>query len=283
MAVDEGGHILFQGQSGAANLVSTPDIRLRNNLAHATEGCPRADYVCGCFAGLISDETRRRGEDHLRNLFPHAKVRAEPDYVAALYAAPPETDVCVIAGTGSLVCSAGPAGIVKSGGRGYLLGDFGSGFQFGRDALLRYLDEPNKVSPTLRQAVVDLFRADDEASIVAAVYKSPTPAGVLGKLAKTLGTDARDGEKYALASIERNLGHLVNVVQRHVERHIPRSERLGVSLAGGVWKAAAIFRERFAELIVEAFPDREVTVSRITRPPLQGAVELAKEISTIGH
>src|SRR5687768_11645928 len=121
LAVDFDGNIVFQGQSGAANLASTPENRLRRNLSHATDGCPHADYVCGCFAGLVSDDLRRRGEDHLKSLFPRAEVRAEPDYTAALYASPPGTDVCVIAGTGSLVCSRGADGILKSGGMGYIL------------------------------------------------------------------------------------------------------------------------------------------------------------------
>jgi N-acetylglucosamine kinase-like BadF-type ATPase len=283
LAIDEEGKVLFQGQSGAANLVSTPENRLRKNLAHATDGCPRADYVCGCFAGLISDETRHRGEEHLRQLFPSAKVRAEPDYVAAFYASPEDTDVCVIAGTGSLVCSLGPNGIVKSGGRGYILGDYGSGYHFGRDALIHYLDSPATCTENLRRAVRDLFHAEDEGTIVAAVYKSPTPAGILAKLAKALGADARDGEPYALESLERNLSLLVEVVERHVRNHVPNNGHVHISLAGGVWKAAAVLRDRFAELAAQSLPDRQVVVSRIVRPPLYGAVELAKEIGKIEH
>lgn len=279
LAVDESGAILFQGQSGAANLVSTPENRLRKNLAHATNGCPDADYVCGCFAGLISDDTRYRGEEHLHHLFPRAKVRAEPDYVAALFASPDDTDVCVIAGTGSLVCSAGAEGVVKSGGRGYILGDYGSGYQFGRDALIHYLDNRDTCSENLRRAVVDLFHTGDEGTIVAAVYKSQTPAGILAKLAKALGADARDGESYALVSLERNLALLVEVVQQHVELHVPK-DRIGISLAGGVWKIAAVLRDRFSELAGEALPGRQIAVSRIVRPPLYGAVELAKQITT---
>lgn len=279
IAIDDRGSVLFQGQSGAANLVSTPDSRLRKNLLHATQGCPPATYVCGCFAGLISDEIRRRGEDHLRHLFPRAAVRAEPDYTAAVYASPSDTDVCVIAGTGSLVCSRGPNGIVKSGGRGFILGDFGSGYQFGRDALTHYLDDPAGATATLRKAVLDIFEATDEGTVVAAVYKSPTPAGVLGKFAKTLGADARDGEPYALKSLEYNLARLTDTVERHVKRHLPNSTHLAISLAGGLWKASPVFRDRFGELLQQRFPSRNVTVTRLTRPPLYGAVELAKEMS----
>jgi len=77
--------------------------------------------------------------------------------------------------------------IVKSGGRGYILGDFGSGYQFGRDALIHYLDDPSACSPALRRAVSELFRTEDDSEIIASVYRSQTPAGILAKLAKPIG------------------------------------------------------------------------------------------------
>lgn len=278
LAVDERGEILFQGQSGAANLVSTPENRLRKNLLHATNGCPKATYVCGCFAGLISEDLRAKGEEHLQQLFPEAIVRAEPDYTAAFYASPENTDLCVIAGTGSLVCSRGSNGILKSGGRGYILGDFGSGYQYGRDALIHYLDDPSAASSQLRRMVHEVFETSDEGTIISAVYKAQTPAGLIAKLLKALAGDVRNGERYALESVERNSRALADVVVEHVRRHLIQSERLGISLAGGVWKAAPNFRERFAEMLRESLPDREIAVQRIARPPLYGAVELAKEM-----
>lgn len=282
LAMDENGNVLFQGQAGAANLLSTPEPRLRKNLSFAVQGCPKAEYVCGCFAGLINEEVRGKGEDILRGLFPGASVRAEPDYTAALYASAPETHVCVIAGTGSLVCSRKDGKVVKSGGRGYILGDFGSGYQFGRDALIYYLDDPEHASPNLRRAVTELFGTGDEGAIVAAVYRSATPAGLLGKLAKVVGIDARAGEAYAISSVEKHVAQLVEVVKRHIHEHVPPAENLHVSLAGGVWKVAAIFRDQFGQMLGNAFPEREVTTYRIARPPLYGAVELAKELR-IGH
>jgi len=279
LAIDSSGNVVFQGQAGAANLVTTPELRIKKNLSHATEGCPSASFVCGCFAGLVSDEVRQRGEMILQQLFPAASVRAEPDYIAAFYAAPPDTDLCVIAGTGSLVCSRDGNRIVKSGGRGFLLGDYGSGYHFGRDALIHFLDHPRESSEVLRRAVWELFHSEDEGTIVSAIYKSQTPAGVLAKLAKPLGNDAKEGQAYALASLERNLGFLVEVVTRHVRRFLRPTKVLNISLTGGVWKAAPVFKSRFIELVGDAIPDREINVGRVLRPPLYGAVELAKEMS----
>ena len=278
LAVDDAGSIVFQGQSGAANLVSTPENRLRKNLTHATDGCPSASFVCGCFAGLISDEVRQKGLEHLRTLFPGAIVRAEPDYTAALYAAPPETDICVISGTGSLVCSRIGGRVVKSGGRGYLLGDVGSAYQFGRDALMYFLDNRDEASSILRHQVVDMFGTDDESAIVPTIYKAQTPATIVSKFAKSLGADSKSGHAYALESIDRNMAALAGIVARHARKHLHDRRVLNISLAGGLWKAAPLFKERFAHYTQAMLARHEVHVSKITRPPLQGAVEMAREM-----
>jgi N-acetylglucosamine kinase-like BadF-type ATPase len=278
MAVDEAGKIVFQGQSGAANLASTPENRLRKNLTHATDGCPPATHVCGCFAGLISDEIRQRGEEHLRTLFPNAAVRAEPDYTAAFYASPDETDICVIAGTGSLVCSREGDRIVKSGGRGYILGDVGSAYQFGRETLIHYMDHREEASATLRSQVLDVFGTEDEAVIVSTIYKAQTPATIVSKFAKSLGSDARVGAVYALESIDRNTAALASIIARHARQNVAGKRQLQITLAGGLWKISNLFKERLTVHLVELLDDREVHVSRIMRPPLHGAVELARKM-----
>lgn len=278
LAVDETGTIIFQGQSGAANLVSTPEARIKRNLTNATRGCARADFVCGCFAGLVGHDTKVQAEDLLRKIFPGSNVRAEPDYTAAVYSSPPATDVCVIAGTGSLVCSRSADGVVKSGGRGYILGDFGSGFHYGRDALVHYLDNPITCSAILRHTVLDVFGTDQESTIVSSLYKSGSAPQVLGRLARIVGIDASAGESYALASLERNTRALTDVVREHVARYLTPSHSLTVSLAGGMWKGSGIFRTRFQASLEEQIPDRAISVSRISKPPLYGALELAKEL-----
>ena len=104
VAVNTSGAILHQGQAGPANLANTPPGRLQNHLYRATENSPAPDFVCGCFAGLLTADDRSRANDILARTFPSAKVRSEPDYYAALMASE-DADVCVVAGTGSVVCS----------------------------------------------------------------------------------------------------------------------------------------------------------------------------------
>ena len=277
LAVDADGNIVFKGQSGPANLTSTPESRLRRNLASALKGCPPVAAACGCFAGLLNEDQRSYALDLLRGLLPGAKVRAEPDYTAAFYAANVGTNLCVIAGTGSLVCSLREGRIEKSGGRGYLLGDEGSAFAYGRDALLHFLNAPDAASPRLRAAVEDVFDTTVPNEVVSAVYRSATPAGILAKLAKPLGLDARAHEPYALKAIESNTARLVDVVERHVELHLA-GETIRVCLAGGLWKGSAGFTQAFEKDLRRRFPDRVASVEKTAHPPVYGAVLLARSI-----
>ena len=280
VAVDAEGNILHQGQSGSANLASTPTFRLRQNLGHATQGCPPPTFVCGCFAGLLTEDDRGRALSLMEDLFPSAKLQAEPDYAAALYASEEGTDVCVIAGTGSLVCSKGPSRIVKSGGRGYILGDEGSAFRYGKDALLAYIANPLGASTPLKKCIVDLFDAEDEPTIVSRLYRSPSPQATLAKLAKPLAADAKSGNAYALMSVVENSEGLAAIVRNHVAQHLSWKKEIRLSLSGGLWKTSNVFIEGFATQLGKG--DVAFILERIKTPPVFGAVRLAKEMA-IGH
>lgn len=281
MALDQEGHVIHQGQAGSANLVSTPERRLRSNLLQATRACPTADFICGCFAGLMTEDDRRRAEGYLAALFPGASVHAEPDYAAAFSACEEGTDICVIAGTGSLVCSRVDGAMVKSGGRGYLLGDEGSGYQFGRLALLEFLRNPAEASDNLREAVAKQFDSLQENVIVSRLYQLHSPQSTLAKLAKSLSQDAKEGRTYALDAIVQLMGPLADVVTAHVGRHFSGAKSLKITLAGGLWQNAPHFRDAISRELEEKLPTMNLDIHRIVKPPVFGAVMLAKEMAHV--
>lgn len=45
-----------------------------------------------------------------------------------------------------------------------------------------------------------------------------------------------------------------------------------------MWKGAPIFKSRFQEILEEQLPGVDISVNRISKPPLYGALELAKEL-----
>ena len=281
MALDQQGQVIHQGQAGSANLVSTPERRLRSNLLQATRECPGADFICGCFAGLMTENDRKRAESYLSALFPFGRVHAEPDYAAAFSASENGTDVCVIAGTGSLVCSRVEGRMVKSGGRGFMLGDEGSAYHFGREAMLNYLKNPSEASEAMKETLLKHFDSLQESSIVSRLYQLPSPQSSLAKLAKPLGHDAKEGRHYAVEAIERQMNSLVEVVVDHTLRHFSNSKDLKITLAGGLWQNAPQFRDAFTRRLEEKLPTMNLEVQRIVKPPVYGAVMLAKEMAHV--
>lgn len=278
MAVDENDEVVFRGLSGPGNLSSTPRPKIQQHLVKAMEGCPNPDYLCGCFAGLINEDGRRLAESILRQLFPEASLRVEPDFAAALYASPPGTDVCVIAGTGSLVCSQHDERIVKSGGRGYILGDLGSAYQLGRDAIVYFLDHPNAASEPFKNAIVSAFGSTREDKIVSEVYASATPARTVAQFAKYLALAASEDDPAAVDSVRRHMASLAAIVIEHVETYFRNQNALQLSIAGGIWNTSPIVQEIFSQELQSRTPDRHFAISRLTQPPVMGAVELAKLI-----
>jgi len=278
LAVDSNGNQIFNGNSGAANLASTPLPRLRRNLTNCLSGAPKADFICGCFAGQISEETRLLGESILAEIQPGAKIKVLPDYAAALQAAPAGTDLLVISGTGSLVCSRIGDQYHKSGGGGYILGDEGSGYRFGRRVLAEFMHRPNESSESVRKLVQQTFGTLHVQDVVLAVYRASTPASIIAKLAKGLAQDAADGMEYAMQGIVAEFSELAMITRHHINEHFGDRRSIQLCLSGGVWKLGAAFRSEFERQLSMVTPDLDLTIVRIERPPLMGAVELAREL-----
>ncbi|HEY3781275.1 MAG TPA: BadF/BadG/BcrA/BcrD ATPase family protein [Fimbriimonadaceae bacterium] len=275
LATDENDEVLFRGNSGAANLTSTPDDLLRNHIKSALRNSPVPSHVCGCFAGLITPDDGERAANILKGIFPNSAIRVEPDYCAALAACPNGTDICVIAGTGSLVCSRPKSNVFKSGGRGYLLGDYGSAFRYGREFLQHHLDSED--IQQLAAILNPLFGSTDEALLLSAIYRGGPPAPRLAKLAAQFAQDVTSQEPYALDFLLNETQRLSSVVISHAEQHFPLLKETNVCLAGGLWKISPIYESELEIRLKELSGGRQINIHRIKRAPVMGAVILAKE------
>lgn len=281
LALDDTGATVHVGQSGPANLASTPPKRLEANVQKACAGCPPPDFVAGCFAGLLTADDRRRATELLATIAPGAKIRAEPDYVAALMACEPGTDLCLVGGTGSLVCSRVGDRVIRSGGGGYLLGDVGSACHYGRVALQHFLIVgAERASENLRAAVLKQFDSLDENEVLAKLYRGGAPAARLAKLAPAFAKDVQQGEAYAQQALREQTAALASIVRAHVDRYHPGQNSIQICLSGGLWDAGSVFQSQLEAALCAAFSETELRFARIARPPVQGAVRLAQELES---
>lgn len=275
-AVLRGGTV-YEGTGGPGNPLTAGQEAIRASYSAVLAGCPAAAQVAACVSGAGSEARRAQVADLLIGRFPGAVIRVEPDYVAALLAAPPVTDVCVVAGTGSVVCSQAANGTYPvSGGCGWILGDHGGAARLGRAALERFVADPATVPDTFAAAIRQVFGDDDWRSIVHAVHATPNPAPLLARIAPMLTTAAENQVEWAVAVLDAEMLALAATTARHIDRYLPPAPAVHIALAGGVWESPAARSSLTAAL--ERVSSRRPVIARSLADPIEGAVRLAGSI-----
>ena len=105
---------------------------------------------------------------------PGAKITVVHDSRLLLAAGGASTGVAVIAGTGSAAWGTNGGGEARAGGWGYLLGDEGSGYWLGREAVRHSLRRMNQGQEPdeLTRALLDSCNTDDPNKLIA-LFHSP--------------------------------------------------------------------------------------------------------------
>jgi len=272
-----GGAVVHEGTGGPGNPVSADLPTLRASYDAALAGCPPADRIVACVSGTTHEPMRALIETLLAERFPGAVVRVLPDYLAPIMAAPPRTDLCIVAGTGSVVCSRDPAGGYRvTGGRGWILGDHGSATRLGRAALEYFVADPRRVPAAFAGAVRNIAGGSDWQTVVRAVHGVPNPAPLLARAAPLLTSAAEDQQHWAIGLLDDQMSALARSTAWHIQQHLPGTQEVSAILSGGVWTSRAA-RSSFTRALERA-TSRAVTVSQERIDPLDGAVRLAGEI-----
>jgi N-acetylglucosamine kinase-like BadF-type ATPase len=308
--VDSDGNVLHRGQSGPGNLASTPQVEIDRHIREALTDAPTPDYACGCFAGLLTDADRQRALLLLSGILPDSRVAAYPDFHATL-ASEPNTDLIIIAGTGALIASNSPNGVVKSAGGGPLIGDHGSAFDLGRRALNKLVLNPipPTASPMFWDTVIELFGSKEPNQILAAIYRSVSPAARVAKLAPVIVMDALRDLDYARQSVDEALTALAHSTWAHIQAFAalpnnasttwpkeseaqpmnlePENKPIRAKLAGGLWEIDnGVLIEEFKKHLQShelRNHQLQLTVEKLSAEPVIGATNLAREMAKINE
>ncbi|MEU8764159.1 BadF/BadG/BcrA/BcrD ATPase family protein [Streptomyces sp. NPDC048659] len=156
LAEAAGGRVLGEGAGGPGNALSVPPDALARHLAEALRGAlppggGSVAAVLGGFAGGGPGGGRERAHAALTAALDlvgvragRVEVRGDADVAFAAGTGTPADGLVLIAGTGAAAARvAGRRAVRAADGDGWLLGDAGSGFWLGREALravLRALD-----------------------------------------------------------------------------------------------------------------------------------------------
>jgi glucosamine kinase len=244
LVVDHTGTVVGAGQAGGGNPTSHGTPKALTELGAALGGAlagVNADKVESLFLGMagggaLSDPVVARA---YAALFDDLGVTARPvligDALCAFASATPEPDGTVLlAGTGATAAAIrGHAIATASDGWGWLLGDHGSGFWIGREAVRAVLAELAGIGPPtiLRPLVLAELGLPVDATpghvVIHAVTSRPPIA--LARLAEPVAGQA-SGDATAASICARAAGLLVDSMARVRDR----TERTPVVLNGSV-------------------------------------------------
>jgi N-acetylglucosamine kinase-like BadF-type ATPase len=270
----EAGQVVARAHAGSANVASVGDAEAGRQLDALLDSLGRDGIAAACAgaAGADSPATVRRVEALLAQLLPGAAVAVVHDAELILAAAGVEHGIALIAGTGSVAWGTRPDGArARAGGWGYALGDEGSGYWVGREAVRQALGELDRAEPPgpLARRLLAACGLSDPGELLDHFYSAPERrywaerARVVFEL-----PDDRDCMRIS-AEAAGALAHLVATVAR----------RLGVAgpvvMAGGL----VVHQPRLQGLVRQALAERGIVDVRVLEdPPVVGAARLAERL-----
>jgi glucosamine kinase len=272
LVLDETGQRVFEGSSGPANWLSTPRESLKAHWEEAMVGCPTVDSAVVAMAGVMGDSDRREAAALFREKFGDCRIRVEPDYVAALAACDHPDAICVISGTGSLVSSWHSNQVVKSGGGGPSIGDWGSGAYTGKCALARLILPGAVFEPKSRlgDAIRATFQCEDLGGAFKMLYSSPSQGRILGELGSKIAQAATDGDEVCDSILSESMAPLADLTIKHMFENGFPERKYKIFRAGGFWDASSLVIKYFE---IQA----RIQTHPILLSPVEGAARLAQQ------
>ena len=184
----------------------------------------------------------------------------------------------VIAGTGAIAVGQDAAGRpMVTGGWGWVIGDEAGAAGIVREATRAALLAHDESQPDdgLLRALLDAFGVGDAERLARAVNDTPT-MGNWAPRAGAVFAAASDGSVLARGVLDAAAAHLARLVDQLVTRGAVGAD---VVVAGGVIGNQPELFEAFRSAVMARHQHLRVTL--LTRPPVNGAVALARRLVTL--
>lgn len=260
------------GISGPSNYHNVGIERAVSNVVEALEQALRGveyDIAVVALAGMDTRFDREVMEEALRGRLK-GRILVEHDAHAALYAATGGAPgVVVIAGTGSIVYGYRGGERIVYGDRGWLLGDEGSAYWVGAEALraaVRRLQDGERTR--LAELVLGEMGARDLEELVWRAYSTPHSVERVAALAPLVSRAAEEGDADALEILVRGASTLASYAAK-------AARRVGVDK---VYYTAGMFGSPiYEDVFLREAGRRMLRAERLLAPPLVGCLVIAVE------
>ena len=261
------GEVAAEAKSGSANVQNvTPEEAARNLAELFTALGGRIGHVVAGSGGVDTNDDAGALQRLIAQQVPNARIDVVHDTRLILAAGAASTGIAVIAGTGSVAWGLDNEGRqARSGGWGYLLGDEGSGYWVGREAVRATLHRFNRAEPLgiLGEAVLQGTGVQKPEELIA-LFHGPSGRRYWAGQAHLVFQAADAGDDAAQKIIEdgaRHLRGLITDVASVLGVHRP------VIIGGGL----AVHQPRLQELLSEGLAqDGFDQVRFLTADPVHG-------------
>jgi N-acetylglucosamine kinase-like BadF-type ATPase len=273
--VDADGHERGHGLAGSSNYAT---LGLKSTLASIQSAVEQALQVANChlpvqgawlgLSGLDRPEDHAALFPHLRSLASH--VHLSNDAELLLSALDGAAGVALIAGTGSIALGRDAHNTTaRAGGWGYVMGDEGSGYELGRQALqaaARAAD--GRGEPTLLlDLILQHWQLDKADAMIGEVYPDDDK-GKIARLSTYVFRAASQDDAIAQAIVEQAASELA-LAALTVSKALDLPPSLPLALGGGLLIHEADLRERVLHHIHRQRPTGQVAL--VEQPALSAA------------
>lgn len=274
LAVGRGPSGLVGGAGGNRQLARALDSALASITARV--GHTAVEVFAGT-RGLSIAGRRERLELELHTRFPQATVQVSNDAHIGLWGAlAGQPGVAVIAGAGSIALARTQDGREgRAGGWGYLLGDEGSGYWIGREALITYLRmlERGTTASRLAALVTETTTKTTVVDTLGWFYRGTDQVARLAALAPLVTQAAHGGDRDAAHILEAAGAALADLASTAVRQVFAEPEEIQVVTIGGVWSAGPPLDDAFNTRLNQQLPRARRVKPRLL--PVGGSLLLA--------
>lgn len=282
LLADERGAILSDARGAGANLHTAGETAVEQVLRGVVDEAIGARAVepaaiCLGIAGVDREDEARTIRAIMRRIGQRWRILVVNDALIALVAGAGDSPgIVIISGTGSIAYGRNQRNeAARAGGWGHMIGDEGSGYWIGREALAAIMRASDGRGPAteLTAGVLRHFDVTDLSRLPRIVYDRDQPRMSVAALGPIVQQASEHGDAVATRILERAAEELALAARSVAERLEMRGDAFEVYLAGGAFRVVPRLAEDLPRRLAEVAPRSSVRL--LEREPALGAVWLA--------
>jgi N-acetylglucosamine kinase-like BadF-type ATPase len=271
------GTIIGVGKAGPSNPITSGVEKSLKNIFLAEQKANQNrvyNYKLSIFgiAGVYRSKYRQLMFEKLSKAFGEVKIISDT-HSALAGATGCKTGVIAIAGTGSIAYGVNEKGLeAKAGGWGWRLGDEGSGYTIGKNALkavLRYYDDSEGFT-SLKEMILNKLELTNVEEIVDWAYDPNREPRHFASLVPIVKEAEKQGDLIA-TQIMRESGAELGIITQTVIKKLKMSGKFPVACCGGVFKQPNGYNVSFEDTVKKVAP-RCVFIEPLFSPTIGSAL-----------